>query len=53
MKQFDILYVNDNFELVKYNCLAQDITKIINDLPDGIPAKSVICIKDTTWDEYI
>lgn len=53
-KQFDVLYVNEDFELKQYKCSAKDITDVIaKEIPDEIPAKSIICIKDSSWDDLI
>jgi len=53
-KQFEVLYVNEDFQLQQFNCYARDIMEVtVKKIPDGVPVESVICIKDSSWDDLI
>ena len=53
-KQFDVLYVDENFQLQQFKCYARDIMEVtVKKIPDEIPKESVICIKDSSWDDLI
>lgn len=53
-KHFDVMYVNEDFKLMQFECYAKDIMEVtVKKIPDEIPMKSIICIKGSSWDDLI
>lgn len=52
-KQFEAMFIDENYELKSYGGLAKNIVEFTKNLPEEISPESVFNIKDLSWDDII